>query len=208
MIFSRLVLFMCLGQFLSPVIGAGQSVAINPLGIAADTSAILDINSPKKGLLIPRLTTPERNAIFHPARALMIFNTTTGKFEVNTGTMLQPVWESVVTLETLQAQNQFWNNGGNAISGDIGLAGTANAKSFGLISNNTIRLFIDSVSGRIGLNTQAPKASLHIAATDALVLPSGTTGQRPAAPVVGMIRYNSETGKLEGYSADGWKSLQ
>ena len=32
--------------------------------------------------------------------------------------------------------------------------------------------------------------------TSALTLPSGTTAQRPAAPQAGMIRYNTESGKI------------
>lgn len=202
------VLLFCFFSFLPGLNLMGQSIAINVSGSPADSSAILDISSQLKGLLIPRVSTTERNAIFHPARALLIYNITTSRFEVNTGTMLQPVWEGIVTLESLQAQNQLWKDGGNAISGEMGLMGTSNAKSLGIVSNNVLRLYIDSTSGRIGINTQAPKASLHIAATDALILPVGNTAQRPVVPVVGMIRFNSETGKLEGYTSEGWKSLQ
>jgi len=40
--------------------------------------------------------------------------------------------------------------------------------------------------------------------TGALTVPSGTTAQRPATPVNGMIRYNSVTGFMEAYTAQGW----
>jgi hypothetical protein len=43
-----------------------------------DPSATLHIHSNNKGLIIPRLTTTERNAIANPANGLMIFNLTTG----------------------------------------------------------------------------------------------------------------------------------
>jgi hypothetical protein len=36
---------------------------------------------------------------------------------------------------------------------------------------------------------------------------SGTTGQRPASPVVGMLRYNSTLGFLEQYTPDGWQGI-
>jgi hypothetical protein len=42
--------------------------------------------------------------------------------------------------------------------------------------------------------------------TGAAVINVGTTAQRPAAPQIGMIRYNSSTGKYEGYSTD-WGQL-
>lgn len=43
---------------------------------AADASSILDITSTSKGLLIPRLTNTQMNAISNPATGLMIYNTT------------------------------------------------------------------------------------------------------------------------------------
>ena len=40
-----------------------------------DASAVLDLQSTQKGLLLPRLTTVQRNAIQLPSRALVIYNT-------------------------------------------------------------------------------------------------------------------------------------
>jgi hypothetical protein len=77
-----------------------------------------------------------------------------------------------------------------------------------LITNYIIRLYIDSTTGNVWIYTQTPKAGLYIAATDALLLPVGTTAQRPAIPIPGMIRFNADTGKLEGYTSEGRKSLQ
>ncbi|MCB1784582.1 MAG: hypothetical protein KDI13_11395, partial [Alphaproteobacteria bacterium] len=45
------------------------------------------------------------------------------------------------------------------------------------------------------------------AATDAIVIPRGTTAQRPGTPVNGMIRYNSTTNKFEGYESSLWTNL-
>ncbi len=192
-----------------PFIGLwGQGIAINQAGAPADLSAIVDISSQQKGLLIPRLTTTERNGISQPAKALLIYNTTTGRFEVNTGSPGAPDWEAIATIEALSGRQITWNQGGNILVADTGLIGSANAKSIGLITNNIMRLYVDSTSGRIGINTRSPKSVLHIASTDALLLPVGTTAQRPATPLPGMIRYNAETGKLEGYTTEGWKSLQ
>lgn len=59
-----------------------------------DASAQLDISSTTKGVLLPRLTTTQRNAIANPATGLMIFNTTDSTVQVNTGTTNAPVWIS------------------------------------------------------------------------------------------------------------------
>jgi hypothetical protein len=52
-----------------------QNVGINDTGIPPNSSAMLDINSASKGLLIPRLTQAQRIAIVSPATGLMVFQT-------------------------------------------------------------------------------------------------------------------------------------
>jgi hypothetical protein len=41
----------------------------------------------------------------------------------------------------------------------------------------------------------------------AIVVPVGTSTQRPATPVVGMIRFNTDTGNFEGYNGTAWVVL-
>lgn len=55
-----------------PVIS--QNVGINDSGNSPNSSAMLDIDANDKGVLFPRLTTIERDAINSPAVGLMIFN--------------------------------------------------------------------------------------------------------------------------------------
>ena len=55
-------------------------------------TAILDLQSTDKGLLIPRLTSDERSAITNPAPGLMIFNTTLNCLEINLGSSGSPDW--------------------------------------------------------------------------------------------------------------------
>jgi hypothetical protein len=44
--------------------------------------------------------------------------------------------------------------------------------------------------------------------TGSVTLPNGTTGQQPAPPAAGMIRYNSTTDSFEGYTtAKGWGAI-
>jgi len=60
--------------FLSAVVTA-QSVAVNNTGAAADTSAMLDVNSNTKGLLVPRMTAQQRSGIATPATGLLVYQT-------------------------------------------------------------------------------------------------------------------------------------
>lgn len=50
-----------------------------------DASAILDLSSTSKGLLMPRMTTVQQTALVNPAIGLTVFNTTTGQLETNKG---------------------------------------------------------------------------------------------------------------------------
>lgn len=54
---------------------SAQSVSINTSGAVADTSAILDVKSTTKGLLVPRMTNAQKNAIVTPATGLLIYQT-------------------------------------------------------------------------------------------------------------------------------------
>ncbi len=52
---------------------SAQSFAINTDGSTANTSALLDIKSTGKGVLIPRMSKGQKNAIAAPATGLMVF---------------------------------------------------------------------------------------------------------------------------------------
>lgn len=70
--------------------GTAQGVTIgssNP----ADPSAILDLQSTNKGLLLPKLSTTQRNAIVNPAQGLLIINTTTDCIETYFNTSWVPI---------------------------------------------------------------------------------------------------------------------
>lgn len=62
-------------------------------GTSVNASAILEVKSTTQGLLLPRMTTTQRDAISSPAAGLIIYNTTTGKINVYTTT-----WEAVTSL--------------------------------------------------------------------------------------------------------------
>jgi hypothetical protein len=52
-----------------------SQVGINTDGTSADQSALLDVKSTNKGLLVPRMTSAQRAAIISPATGLMVYQT-------------------------------------------------------------------------------------------------------------------------------------
>ncbi len=61
-------------------------VGINDDNSSPNASAMLDVKSTTKGMLIPRMTTTQRDDISSPATGLMIYNTSTNKYNYHNGT--------------------------------------------------------------------------------------------------------------------------
>ncbi|MBD79574.1 MAG: hypothetical protein CL840_11710 [Crocinitomicaceae bacterium] len=74
----KAILFIFLVSLLPEVFA--QNIGISSTGAAPDSSAVLDIVSTDKGVLIPRMTTTQRAAISSPATGLMVYDTTTDSF--------------------------------------------------------------------------------------------------------------------------------
>jgi hypothetical protein len=97
----------------------GAGVSINATAALPDASAVLDLSSTTKGMLVPRMTTAQRNAIVAPATALMVYDTDQLGFSFYNGS-------SWVNLNG--SGGGQWNTNGNDIfnsnSGNVGI-GTA-----------------------------------------------------------------------------------
>ncbi|MEK7255947.1 MAG: hypothetical protein AAB316_14445, partial [Bacteroidota bacterium] len=68
-----------------------QSLSVNGTGGAADASALLDVSATDKGVLVPRMTTAQRNAIASPATGLLVFDINTNGFWFFNGA----AWQSI-----------------------------------------------------------------------------------------------------------------
>ena len=63
------------------------------------------------------------------------------------------------------------------------------------------------IGSNLGIQTTNPIVSLDIRTTDAILLPKGTTDQRPPTSETGFIRYNTSRRTFEGYSTSGWVTI-
>ncbi|MDZ4752433.1 MAG: tail fiber domain-containing protein, partial [Flavobacteriales bacterium] len=148
-----------------------------------DTSAILDLNSTTKGLLIPRMNTTQRLAISSPEPGLLVFDTDTDQFHYYNN-------ESWITFLGNKYGINF--NDRNVALGDSALINTNS--NLGL-DNNAIgwKALYSNTTGyeNIGIGKQA--------------LFSNTNGSRNIAIGLGSLRDNTN-GSLN--VALGYQSLQ
>lgn len=87
-----LILNIAMGLLLLPsTFLLAQGVGINTEGTLPDTNAMLDISSTTRGLLIPRMTTGQRDSIVSPPNGLEVYNITTNTLDIFRNT----VWTSV-----------------------------------------------------------------------------------------------------------------
>lgn len=79
-----------------------SQVSINTSANPPDPSSMLDVSDTERGLLIPRLSLSQRNAIVMPATALLIYQTDNqAGFYFNKGTPVSPEWISLSTLSDI-----------------------------------------------------------------------------------------------------------
>lgn len=71
---------------------------------------------------------------------------------------------------------------------------------------NSANLFFDSANNRLGVNTATPAVTTELVGTDAMLIPKGTTGNRPTG-VSGYLRFNTTTTEFEGYNGTAWASV-
>jgi hypothetical protein len=89
-----------------------SQVAINTDASQPDNSAMLDVKSDIKGLLLPRMTQAQRNAIPSPATALMIYQTdNTPGYYYNAGTSGSPNWVNFGTQWLYNGSRIYYNAG-------------------------------------------------------------------------------------------------
>jgi trimeric autotransporter adhesin len=126
-----------------------QNVAINEDGSLPDPKAILDIKSANKGILIPRMSTVQRQAIA-PVKGLLVYDTTTNSFWYNLGeTSGTAGWKNLAT-------GSGWLLSGNSGTIDrVHFLGTTDSTPLNIRVNNQPAGRIEHLWGNTYLGYQA-----------------------------------------------------
>src|SRR5205814_3861439 len=142
--------------FIFSIVYSQQGVAINTDGSNPDNSAMLDIKSTAKGILIPRLTSAQKSAIASPASGLLIYQTdaTVGFYYYN-GSSWTPLSSAA------QGPISGWATAGNAGTDSTNFIGTTdNSPLVGRVNGEQIFRFSTNapttlVGYQAGKNNQA-----------------------------------------------------
>jgi hypothetical protein len=140
------VIVLCMLQFFAYNPVKAQNIAINNTGINPAASAMLDIQSTDKGLLIPQISLAsltDGSTIATPAHSLLIYNTNAALAEgrgyyYNSGTAGAVVWTRLAVSGTV------WKIGGNtATVPGTDFIGTTDARGLMFKTNNIQSGYID-----------------------------------------------------------------
>ena len=84
---------------------------------------------------------------------------------------------------------------------------TINTSSAGLIESTDNSGILQLQTANTAALTITTTQDVLCNSTGAVLLTSGTTAQRPASPVNGMMRYNTTLGQIEGYANSVWNLI-
>jgi hypothetical protein len=196
-LFSIALFFLCSNLLLAQNnVGIGT---VNP-----DQSAILELFSANKGLLVPRTTIAQVSAPI--AQGLVIYDTDSNCFVLYTGV----AWRNLCNGGTgaIDAWLTEGNSGTNAATNFLG---TIDAQDLVLKTSNNEVLRI-TTTGSVGINqpTPDPTALLEMTSTTKGVLfPSLTTAQRDAiaTPAVGLTIYNNALAVHQFWNGTCWVNV-
>ena len=128
------------------------------------------------------------------------------------GTYTLPAGNPVVTGTTISSSwaNNTMNDLAAALTDSVAADGqTPMTGNLDLNTHKVVGLVAGSATGDAVEYTQFTTAFVNpvFTGTGFMLIPKGTTAQRPVSPVDGEMRYNTDTNQFEGYQGGAWGQL-
>ena len=157
----RIIRFVAVVIFITalPHLASSQSLSINTDGSTANASAMLDIKSLTKGLLVPRMSRTERDAIAAPATGLMIFQNAPDSIGFYFYNGSSWTW----LLSYSNTDSLTWKTRGNAgTNAANNFIGTTDNVPLAFRVNNAEKMRLIS-NGNVGIGVPVPVVALDVA---------------------------------------------
>lgn len=167
-----------------------QSVSINNTGAPPDPKAMLDISSNSKGILIPRMTQAERDAIVSPATGLLLYNSSSNSFQYyNSAAWINITNSGIVTGIP------------NKVPRFLGIWGLTN----GIMMDDGNGVSINNTSTLANSSAILDMTST----TKGVLIPRMTSANRTAilSPATGLLVYDTNLNGFMFYNGTDWTSI-
>lgn len=150
------------GLLLAAFMGTGMlanaqlKVGDNPTSI--QKSSILELESTRQGLLLPRLTDTTAINSLTPPDGMIIFLTPDKSLRIRS----QGAWKKLASMADATANWSLTGNSGTDSASSF--IGTLDGKPFTIKTDNAARMIVSS-NGNVGIGTTTPSATLHVDGT-------------------------------------------
>lgn len=152
--------------------GRAQQLSLGNTPYAVNKAAVLELNSTRQGLLLPRLTDTTGINALNPPDGMVVYYTPTKQFLLRANGYWNP-------LTAASSLTNYWATGGNA-NGAAKAFGNADNFDLSFLTNNAERMRL-TATGRLGLGTSSPSSLLHVVGTNPLSLTGVQTGTTTTA---------------------------
>jgi hypothetical protein len=144
-----------------------QSMGISNVAITPDPSSILEMRTADKGILIPRMTTAERDIISSPATGLMLYNTSTNQYNFYNGSAWV-FWGSAAYLSATSGETLSTTSTSDVVITDMTKT-AIEAGTYSVLFNGQVS--IPEADYTTGFSTADAAADLNLIYTDIMAIP-------------------------------------
>jgi hypothetical protein len=145
-----------------------QSMGISNVAITPDPSSILEMRTTDRGILIPRMTTVERDGIISPATGLMLYNTNTNQYNFYNGSAWV-FWGSAAYLSATSGETLYTTSSEDVVIADMTKT-ALEAGAYSIFFNGQIR--IPPAYYTTGFSTSDAAADLNLIYNDIMAIPA------------------------------------
>lgn len=139
--------------FFAAAVNAQLKVGDNPTSI--QKSSILELESTRQGLLLPRLADTTQINALNPPSGMIIYLTSDNSLRIRSG----GGWKKLASMADAMAN---WSlNGNTGTDSASNFIGTLDGRPFTIKTNNNARMVVSS-TGNVGIGTTTPSAKLNV----------------------------------------------